>query len=262
MTESTPKVNGYLADKANTMVLWYRKSRKVNYFFQINYGGKKEKIILGAKFHGKIFAERCDLSPDGHYFVYFAMGMSTTSGKAIQSCWTAICRPPKITADVFLEQYDTWGTGSRFIDDKTLYVSYGAAPQFDTSRDMYFKDLRITFHPDPYSGEFNHGWKTIVPPGTGALVWQKERWGIFLRRKFRRYEAGKTGRFDLFHYTLSVGGRKIELEFRGIGAQWVDFDNAGRLVCGHGSFIVFYDNLKQVTDHSPKFIINLEEFIN
>ncbi|MCB0687836.1 MAG: hypothetical protein KDC53_14975 [Saprospiraceae bacterium] len=262
MTESTPKVNGYLADTTNKIVLWYRKNRKVYYFFQINYSNREEEIILGAKFYGRISSDRCDISPDGRYFVYFAMGMSTTTGKPERSCWTAVCQPPKITADVFLEQPDTWGTGGRFVDDRTVYVSYGAAPQYDTTKDMYFKDLRITFQP-PLADEdgISHGWSSADGPDTAALVWQKERWGIFLRRKYRRYNPGKTGSFDAFQYTLWVVDRKIELEFEGIAVQWADFDNLDRLVCGHGPFIVFYSELKEVLEKNPMRIINLEDYI-
>jgi hypothetical protein len=81
----------------------------------------------GQWFHGRIYAERCGLSPSGALFVYFAMKygrVDTENG--YQQTFTAVSRPPYLTALAMWPQGDTWGGGGRFIDDQTLRLAYGA----------------------------------------------------------------------------------------------------------------------------------------
>jgi len=81
----------------------------------------------GQWFHGRIYAERCGLSPSGSLFVYFAMKygcVDTENG--YQQTFTAVSRPPYLTALAMWPQGDTWGGGGRFIDDQTLRLAYGA----------------------------------------------------------------------------------------------------------------------------------------
>jgi hypothetical protein len=81
----------------------------------------------GQWFYGRIYAERCGLSPSGSLFVYFAMkyGRIDTE-KGYEQTFTAVSRPPYLTALAMWPQGDTWGGGGRFIDDQTLRLVYGA----------------------------------------------------------------------------------------------------------------------------------------
>src|SRR5438034_1313362 len=51
-------------------------------------------LEFGQWFHGKLFERRCDLSPDGSFFIYFA----SKYGRSQFDTWTAISRPPYFTA--------------------------------------------------------------------------------------------------------------------------------------------------------------------
>ena len=48
----------------------------------------------GAWFRGRIYEERCDLSPDGQLFVYFAL-QGRKWGSEYKGSWTAVSRPPR-----------------------------------------------------------------------------------------------------------------------------------------------------------------------
>jgi hypothetical protein len=67
----------------------------------------------GAWFKGRLYEERCDLSPDGQLFLYFALQGSRWR-TSYKGSWTAVSRPPWLQALVLWPQGDTWGGGGRF----------------------------------------------------------------------------------------------------------------------------------------------------
>ena len=70
----------------------------------------------------KVYAERCDVSPDGRHFLYFALNGDW--GGPSRGAYTALSRPPFFTALALFPEGDTWGGGGRFLDD-ALYVADG-----------------------------------------------------------------------------------------------------------------------------------------
>jgi hypothetical protein len=78
-----------------------------------------DRIEPGAWFKGRIYEERCDLSPDGTLFLYFALkgsrGRTTYKGT-----WTAVSRPPWLHALVLWPHGDTWGGGGRFLGPRKV----------------------------------------------------------------------------------------------------------------------------------------------
>ncbi len=83
----------------------------------------------GAWFKGRLYEERCDLSPDGELFLYFALKGSlwTTS---YEGSWTAVSRPPWLYALTLWPHGSTWGGGGRFSADREVVLrgSCGAHP--------------------------------------------------------------------------------------------------------------------------------------
>jgi len=91
----------------------------------------------GAWFKGRLYEERCDLSPDGELFLYFALKGShwRTSYKGT---WTAVSRPPWLHALVLWPHGDTWGGGGRFLGPRKVAL---------------FTGLPLATHPDhPLAG--------------------------------------------------------------------------------------------------------------
>ncbi|NKB29183.1 MAG: hypothetical protein GKR99_17155 [Rhodobacteraceae bacterium] len=72
----------------------------------------------------KVYAERCDLSPDGQHFIFFALN-GDWSGEAMGS-YTALSRPPYFTALSLFPEGDTWGGGGRFLSNRHYVASGGA----------------------------------------------------------------------------------------------------------------------------------------
>ena len=88
---------------------------------------RKDHFEEGQWFHGRIYGERCGLSPDGSLFVYFATKYrGGDKGDGYADTYTAVSKPPYLTALAMWPEGSTWGGGGRFIGNKTLRLAYGA----------------------------------------------------------------------------------------------------------------------------------------
>ena len=86
-----------------------------------------DRFEEGQWFHGRIYGERCGLSPDGSLFVYFATKYKAgNKDDGYQDTYTAVSKPPYLTALAMWPEGSTWGGGGRFIDNQTLGLAYGA----------------------------------------------------------------------------------------------------------------------------------------
>ena len=80
----------------------------------------------GQWFHGKIYERRSDLSPDGSMLVYFAQKIEgrTLRDKEYTYAWTAVSRPPYITALALWPKGDCWHGGGLFQDNNTVILNH------------------------------------------------------------------------------------------------------------------------------------------
>lgn len=96
----------------------------------IKWNTSTDSFETGQWLHGKIYGERCGLSPDGQLLVYFAAKFGkigkTRKAEGYESTFTAVSKPPFLTALALWPQGNTWGGGGRFIDNTTLRLAYGA----------------------------------------------------------------------------------------------------------------------------------------
>lgn len=86
----------------------------------ISWQRDKDTFIAGQWFKGRIYERRCDLSPSGKYFLYFA-----ASHKPPLYSWTAVSRPPYFSALALWPKGDCWGGGGLFESDKKLLLNHG-----------------------------------------------------------------------------------------------------------------------------------------
>ena len=93
----------------------------------VKWNTAKDKFDDGQWLHGRIYAERCGLSPDGKLFVYFAAKHGKVDYlRGYKDTYTVVSKPPYLTALAMWPEGSTWGGGGRFIDTKTLRLAYGA----------------------------------------------------------------------------------------------------------------------------------------
>lgn len=204
----------------------------------------------GQWFKGRIYEHRGDLSPDGSLFVYFASKISarTKQDTEYTYAWTAISKPPWLTALALWPKGDCWHGGGLFLDKRTLWLNHrpdAARPH----KDHQPKGMRVISNPDAHGedepiyyrrlerdgwvmvqeGYFeesrNEGWLAVEP-----RVWEKPNsaWERTLVMQFHGYLYKTYGPPRVFRYSLLNKLEDSEAPIE--GATWADWDKQGRLV--------------------------------
>jgi hypothetical protein len=81
-----------------------------------------DQFYEGQWFKGRIYERRCDLSPSGERLIYFA-----ASYKPPYATWTAVSRPPFLTAVALWPKGDAWGGGGLFAKEKEILLNHRPA---------------------------------------------------------------------------------------------------------------------------------------
>jgi hypothetical protein len=122
LTPST-RIFGVMARNAPRVVLIRRgPSRQV---LLLTWNTATHEFHAGQWFKGRIYEERCDLSPSGEKFIYLA-----AHHKAPPYAWTAVSRPPYLSALVMWPNLGTWGGGGLFEGERLIALNShcGLAP--------------------------------------------------------------------------------------------------------------------------------------
>jgi hypothetical protein len=82
----------------------------------------------GQWFRGRIYEKRSDLSPDGRRLIYFAQKLSgrTLHEPEYTYAWTAISRPPYLTALALWPKGDCWNGGGLFETNTRVWLNHFA----------------------------------------------------------------------------------------------------------------------------------------
>jgi hypothetical protein len=107
-----------------------------------------DTITPGQWLAGRIYNERCDLSPDGKLLVYFAGKFKTKLGT-----FTAVSRPPYFTALALWPDGSTWGGGGFFESNRKLVIKYGRVIDELNDHENIPDDFEIT-HLRDFEGRF------------------------------------------------------------------------------------------------------------
>ncbi len=112
---------------------------------------------------GRIYERRCDLSPDGELLIYFGGNQRPPF-----RTWTAISRPPYLTALALWPKGDAWGGGGHFISPTQLELNHRKLEM--TLADGFSTPEWLTIQ--PYG--FSSGWGEDDPVWSDRLV--REGW--------------------------------------------------------------------------------------
>jgi hypothetical protein len=77
--------------------------------------------VTGQWLKGRIYERRCDLSPGGRRLIYFAANY-----KQPYFSWTAVSKPPFLTALALWPKGDAWGGGGLFQKENELLLNHRA----------------------------------------------------------------------------------------------------------------------------------------
>jgi hypothetical protein len=217
---------------------------------------RRDGFERGQWFRGRIYPDKCDVSPDGKLFIYFAGKFRPRAvAKGYGRTWTAVSRPPYLTALALWPIGDTWGGHGVFFDDRTVLVAT-SSPSFGAK---YHPDhppgpLRVVEYCSLKKGDprrdavpgWRSGWKGILPPTQSNrnypryAAWRKTSGGLTLERE--AVHRGSWGEMDYEEYLPHPSRRRsLYTLHRPDGepvalfeAHWADWDQQGRLVATVG----------------------------
>jgi len=87
----------------------------------IRWNTADDSFHPGAWIKARIYAERCDLSPNGKLLLYFAFHGSR-HGTSYKASYSAVSRNPWLKALVLWPEGDTWGGGGRFTSNSHVVL--------------------------------------------------------------------------------------------------------------------------------------------
>lgn len=147
--EDAPKGPALKAPSVRLFVLLARRARRAVVFRRgpsrqvllLSWDTASDVLTPGQWFKGRIYERRCDLSPSGDKLVYFA-------GKFRKpyATWTAVSRPPWLTALALWPHGDAWGGGGLFESDPHLRLHHRStqmqlAPDFHLPKHFQVEQL-------------------------------------------------------------------------------------------------------------------------
>jgi hypothetical protein len=86
----------------------------------ISWDTDRDEFRLGQWLKGRIYEHRCDLSPSGQKLIYFV-----GSYRNPMRTWTAVSRPPFLTALLLWPKGDAWGGGGLFENERSILLNHG-----------------------------------------------------------------------------------------------------------------------------------------
>ena len=127
MTNAVPPRLAVIMARTSAEAVVFRRGPS-GWFQLIRWDTRHDRVDDGAWIRGRIYPEKCDLSPDGALLVY-SVHQGRRAGTGYTDCWTGISRSPWLTALALWPMGTTYGGGGRFDDARrvTLRVCAPAA---------------------------------------------------------------------------------------------------------------------------------------
>lgn len=155
----------------------------------IGWDRERDTFEIGQWLRGRIYERRCDLSPDGKHFIYFAMNGKWQSD--VKGSWTAISRTPYLKAIGLWANGSCWNGGGLFAANSDYWLNsfmYGHEPR--EVPDELKEAKEFPFH-ESYGGEC---------PGVYYIRLQRDGW-----RLIRHAKEGSDDGYTVFQKALPLG---------------------------------------------------------
>jgi hypothetical protein len=211
----------------------------------------------GQWFKGRIYEDKCDLSPDGKLLVYFAhKGGNSFKNPGYGDSWTAISKPPYFTALALWPVWGTWYGGGIFQSERVVWLNHKYVhephPQHQPDGIKVIQDESWYFDVDVKRESMSQaGWETIQTGRDIALrvnedspkllEWHRhdywivkldkpiilyKRWGNYALQK--HYLGYRAHRGEIVRFILV--DRRSSAKFDLPNTRWADVDQHDRLI--------------------------------
>ena len=232
------------AKESPIVVVLQRKRAKL--FHVITVDTEKHWVNEGSWFRGRLYEMKCDVSFDGEFMVYLAMG---SRGDA----WSGLCRLPWLKTLVEGEDPGpNWG-GGYFLDQKILITNGWPREEVPPAADIPF-----TLTPGPL---------TYFAAGHRGILYEKferdgftrigdDTWGkqpSLHHPELKVRYLGYVDRGDKFAFSLEERPGLLE------GASWVTWDSGRNLWVARPGIVEQYtlDDLRRGT---PSYSLDVDQF--
>lgn len=233
-----------LARNSPTAVIFRRGPSK--WVQLVGWDTKTDTFSAGQWFHGRIYERRADLSPDGSLLVYFAQKIEdrTLQDKEYTYAWTAVSRPPYLTALALWPKGDCWHGGGLFENDKTIVLNHKPAVAKPHPKHLP-SGLRVTLKKDVHGEDDplfserlqrdgwalmqewkvkNRGYPEMFETLTPEIREKRNPKGSHAIQLTRSIESLDYS--EQFEITITGQSKIMPID----RASWVDWDQQGRLV--------------------------------
>lgn len=242
---SSTRIFAILASNAPVGVILRRGPSKQVLLIKWNLG--TDSLECGQWFKGRIYERRCDLSPSGDLLLYFA-----AKHKGPLGTWTAISKPPYLTALALWAKGDAWGGGGLFETDRRICLNHRPSENVLAQGFRLKKNMRVALYGDyPGRGEdfpiyhsllLRRGWHLL---DEGELTQHgrnaKTRWQFVKPMTYEKISSsgcclrmllkGMAQENDAWYWIdYDVLNSAQELLFTLPRTDWADWDGNGDLV--------------------------------
>lgn len=114
-----PRLFVIFAAEASEAVIFRRGPSQ--WYHVIRWNTASDEFVPGAWIRGRIYPERCDLSPNGELLLYF-VHQGRKCGTGYTDSWNAVSRSPWLDALGLWPQGTTYGGGGRFTDNRSAIL--------------------------------------------------------------------------------------------------------------------------------------------
>jgi hypothetical protein len=242
ITSAPARIHLLPAKEAPVVVVIRRKPSRLFHVIRINTEtGSYEQ---GAWFTGKLYAMRCDVSFDGNWFVYLALG-------AKGQTWNGISMLPRLACVAESENLGTWFGGGYWSSRKVLRLNGRAITKG-----------KVPFQIEPMASEYGSEDLGVVYPRLERDGWRRcgDNWGkdreVTCRGKYTVECVGDDGwdlrpsqRHPSLHlwyagylkhgYTFRFRIRE-DAEFLDDTVDWAAYDSLGQLVVARKGAVSVY----------------------
>jgi hypothetical protein len=245
-----------LARETPTAVVFRRGPSKQ--VLLLRWNTATDEFEEGQWLRGRIYERRCDLSPDGDLLIYFA-----ASHKPPYGSWTAVSRPPSLTALALWPKGDCWGGGGHFVSRGHIALNH--RDRETTLADGFSLPKRITVTPfgkhsgwgedDPiWSLRLERDGWVHAGVARGAIVWEK-RHPLAPERYTLRMAIRDIARPNGPWYRIDHSAGPHELR----GTDWADWSHSGDLLFAKGLSLYRIPFANGALSAEPRQIIDLAD---
>lgn len=225
-----------------------------------------DEFKVGQWLKGRIYERRCDLSPDGKYFLYFAMNGKWDA--EAKGSWTAISRAPYLKALAIFPKGDCWHGGGLFTGRKSYWLNDGCGHSVLRDTKELTRDSK--FRPSEYFGGeclsvyypqlLRDGWQLVervnLAEWKDVDVFEKPLHQGWVLRKIAHAEIGApTGKgcyWDEHELEHSASRERIPYP----DWEWAEVDGKRLVWAQHGKLFAGRVKKEGVADESELFDFN------